>query len=89
MMHHVQIAQRAFNTPLMAVDPAKALASSSGLGPRITGQEISLAGLDLSAADIERASPRRRASLFGNDLVQRHQRDVAASPSRWSMPASR
>ena len=39
MMHHAQIAQRAFNTPLM-VDPAKALAFLSGLGPRITGQEI-------------------------------------------------
>lgn len=35
MMHHAQIAQRAFNTPLM-VDPAKALAFLSGLGPRIT-----------------------------------------------------
>ena len=33
-MHHVQIAQRAFNTPLM-LDPAKALAFLSGLGPRI------------------------------------------------------
>ncbi len=32
MMHHAQIAQRAFNTPLM-VDPAKALAFLSGLGP--------------------------------------------------------
>ena len=37
MMYHAQIAQRAFNTPLM-VDPAKALAFLSGLGPRITGQ---------------------------------------------------
>ena len=34
MMHYAQIAQRAFNTPLM-VDPAKALAFLSGLGPRI------------------------------------------------------
>ena len=31
MMHHAQIAQRAFNTPLM-VDPAKAMAFLSGLG---------------------------------------------------------
>jgi hypothetical protein len=38
-MHHAQIAQRAFNTPLM-VNPAKALAFLSGVGPRITGQEI-------------------------------------------------
>ena len=30
MMHHTQIAQRVFNTPLM-VDPAKALAFLTGL----------------------------------------------------------
>lgn len=43
-MHHIQIAQRAFNTPLM-VDPAKALAFLSGLGQRITGQDITFAGV--------------------------------------------
>ena len=42
MMHHTQIAQRVFNTPLM-VDPAKALAFLTGLGPRITGREVSVA----------------------------------------------
>ena len=52
MMHHVQIAQRAFNTPLM-VDPAKALAFLSGLGPRITGQEISLAVLTVDGKDYQ------------------------------------
>jgi len=36
MMHHAQIAQRAFNTPLM-VDPAKALAFLSGVGPASPG----------------------------------------------------
>ena len=50
MMHHAQIAQRAFNTPLM-VDPAKALAFLSGLGPRITGQEITFQGLEVDASN--------------------------------------
>jgi len=74
MMHHAQIAQRAFNTPLM-VDPAKALAFLSGLGPRITGQEITFQGLDVDAADQTAAALPARASLFGNDLAQRHQRN--------------
>ena len=74
MMHHAQIAQRAFNTPLM-VDPAKALAFLSGLGPRIAGQEISFQGLAVEADDQTAASLPARASLFGNDLAQRHQRN--------------
>jgi signal peptide peptidase SppA len=74
MMHHAQIAQRAFNTPLM-VDPAKALAFLSGLGPRITGQEITFQGLEVDASDQATATMPARASLFGNDLAQRHQRN--------------
>jgi ClpP class serine protease len=74
MMHHAQIAQRAFNTPLM-VDPAKALAFLSGLGPRITGQEITFQGLDVQPAEQTAAVLPARASLFGNDLAQRHQRN--------------
>ncbi len=74
MMHHAQIAQRAFNTPLM-VDPAKALAFLSGLGPRITGQEITFQGLEVEATDEAAAAQPARASLFGNDLAQRHQRN--------------
>lgn len=73
-MHHAQIAQRAFNTPLM-VDPAKALAFLSGMGPRITGQEITFQGLEVEASDQAAASLPARASLFGNDLAQRHQRN--------------
>jgi ClpP class serine protease len=73
-MHHAQIAQRAFNTPLM-VDPAKALAFLSGLGPRITGQEITFQGLEAEAEDQAAAALPARASLFGNDLAQRHQRN--------------
>lgn len=74
MMHHAQIAQRAFNTPLM-VDPAKALAFLSGLGPRITGQEIAFHGVDEDASDQTAVALPARASLFGNDLAQRHQRN--------------
>ena len=74
MMHHAQIAQRAFNTPLM-VDPAKALAFLSGLGPRITGKEITFQGLEVEVTDQTAASMPARASLFGNDLAQRHQRN--------------
>lgn len=74
MMHHAQIAQRAFNTPLM-VGPAKALAFLSGLGPRITGQEITFQGIALPSADVEHAALPVRDSLFGTDLAQRHQRN--------------
>ena len=74
MMHHAQIAQRAFNTPLM-VDPAKALAFLSGLGPRITGQEITFLGVDADASDQTAVALPARASLFGNDLAQRNQRN--------------
>lgn len=74
MMHYAQIAQRAFNTPLM-VDPAKALAFLSGLGPRITGQEITFHGLEVDSVDQATAAVPARASLFGNDLAQRHQRN--------------
>jgi signal peptide peptidase SppA len=74
MMHHAQIAQRAFNTPLM-VDPAKALAFLSGLGPRITGQEITFQGLEVDSIDQATAALPARASLFSNDLAQRHQRN--------------
>ena len=74
MTHHAQIAQRAFNTPLM-VDPAKALAFLSGLGPRITGQDITFQGVDTPCVGIEDTTPPARASLFGNDLAQRHQRN--------------
>ena len=74
MMHHAQIAQRAFNTPLM-VDPAKALAFLSGLGPRISGQDITFQGLDADIPDRAAAALPARASLFGNDIARRHQRN--------------
>lgn len=73
-MHHTQIAQRVFNTPLM-VDPAKALAFLTGLGPRITGREISVDGLEVTAEDQTSATQPARASLFGDDLTNRQARN--------------
>ncbi|MCW3784234.1 S49 family peptidase [Defluviimonas salinarum] len=67
-MHHTQIAQRVFNTPLM-VDPAKALAFLAGLGPRITGGEISVEGFETSVVDQAAATRPARASLFGDGLT--------------------
>lgn len=81
MMHHAQIAQRAFNTPLM-VEPAKALAFLSGLGPRIAGGAVSFAGFgdevgaggfpwDGPGADaIAEAARTARGSLIGGDLAR-------------------
>ena len=40
-MFHAQIAQRAFNTPLLA-EPSKAMAFLSGLGPRVRFTTIPL-----------------------------------------------
>ena len=73
-MHHTQIAQRVFNTPLM-VDPAKALAFLTGLGPRITGQDISIEGLEIAAEYRDAATLPARASLFGDDLTSRQERN--------------
>ena len=73
-MHHTQIAQRVFNTPLM-VDPAKALAFLTGLGPRITGREITVDGDEIAAEAQEAASLSVRASLFGDDLTSRQARN--------------
>ncbi|MBW0159480.1 S49 family peptidase [Sedimentimonas flavescens] len=77
-MHHTQIAQRVFNTALM-VDPAKALAFLSGLGPRITGREISVEGLEIAAEDQTAATLPARVSLFGDGL-RRHQPGPGAHP---------
>ncbi len=73
-MHHTQIAQRVFNTPLM-VDPAKALAFLTGLGPRIVGREVSIEGLDVAAEAQDAATLPARASLFGDDLTSRQSRN--------------
>ncbi len=67
-MHHTQIAQRVFNTPLM-VDPAKALAFLTGFGSRIAGREISVEGVEIAAEALDTATLPALASLFGDDLI--------------------
>lgn len=69
MMHHARIAQRAFNTPLM-VEPSKALAFLSGLGPRIAGQEITFHGPDLAEAGNNRTALPAQASLIGGGIAE-------------------
>jgi len=70
MMHHARIAQRAFNTPLM-VEPSKARAFLSGLGPRIAGQEITFRGGDLAESDVTRTALPAHASLIGGGIAAR------------------
>ena len=78
MMFHTQIAQRAFNTPLL-VEPSKAMAFLSGLGPRITGRQLRLSGLEVAPEDLAQAArPARSGILTGvltNGLAEQYQRD--------------
>jgi ClpP class serine protease len=68
-MLHARIAARAFNTPLL-VEPSKAMAFLSGLGPRILGRQIAAAGVAEGDSVPEMAPmPSRRASLLAGDLL--------------------
>ena len=71
-MFHAQIAQRAFNTPLL-VEPSKAMAFLSGLGPRITGRQLRLAGLDAPPEDTANAALPARAGILTNGLAEQYQ----------------
>ena len=73
-MFHAQIAQRAFNTPLL-VEPSKAMAFLSGLGPRITGRQLRLAGFEASPEDLAHAALPARAGILTNGLAAQYQRD--------------
>lgn len=70
---HVQIVQRAFNTPLM-VDPAKAMAFLAGLGPRIAGRQIDVATLDtggITPSSTHAGALRStRSSLLGGEATE-------------------
>ena len=69
-MLHARIAARAFNTPLL-VEPSKAMAFLSGLGPRILGRQVELAeGCD---APVSAASLPARASILAGNLTERLQ----------------
>ena len=73
-MFHAQIAQRAFNTPLL-VEPSKAMAFLSGLGPRITGRQLRLTGWDEAPEDFAHATLPARAGILTNGLAEQYQRD--------------
>ncbi len=73
-MFHAQIAQRAFNTPLL-VEPSKALAFLAGLGPRITGRELRLTGLDVGSEEMTRATLPARAGILTNGLFEQIQQN--------------
>lgn len=66
MMLHARIAARAFNTPLL-VEPTKAVAFLSGLGPRILGRQIEMEeGTDTPEST---ASLPARASILAGGLL--------------------
>lgn len=71
-MLHARIAARAFNTPLL-VEPSKAMAFLSGLGPRILGRRVKLVDSD-DVPDGTAALPARASILAGNltEQLQQH-----------------
>ena len=73
-MFHAQIAQRAFNTPLL-VEPSKAMAFLSGLGPRILGRPMQVAGPDVALENLTQATLPVRAGILTNGLADQFQRD--------------
>ena len=77
-MFHAQIAQRAFNTPLL-VEPSKAMAFLSGLGPRITGRQLRLTGTNFAPEDAANAALPARAGILINGLAKQYQRDGQAA----------
>lgn len=62
-MLHARIAARAFNTPLL-VEPTKAMAFLSGLGPRILGRRVEMVDSD-GASDGAAYLPARASILAG------------------------
>ena len=73
-MFHAQIAQRAFNTPLL-VEPSKAMAFLSGLGPRITGRQLHVASVEISPEDMAHVALPARTGILTNGLTEQYQRD--------------
>ncbi|MCL4747534.1 MAG: S49 family peptidase [Burkholderiaceae bacterium] len=74
MMLHARIAARAFNTPLL-VEPSKAMAFLSGLGPRILGRLVETVDtVEAVDAAPTTASPARASLLAGGlaDSYRQH-----------------
>jgi capsid assembly protease len=70
-MLHARIAARAFNTPLL-VEPSKAMAFLSGLGPRILGRRVEM--VDGSDTPDNTTALPARASLLAGSLTESYQR---------------
>ncbi|HEV8033522.1 S49 family peptidase [Yoonia sp.] len=68
-MLHARISARAFNTPLL-VQPSKAMAFLSGLGPHILGRQVELVGGDLIDVPSSATLP-ARASILAGGLPER------------------
>jgi capsid assembly protease len=77
-MLHARIVARAFNTPLL-VEPSKAMAFLSGLGPRILGRRIDSVGAE-GVQDSPTPPPARASILAGNLAERLRQRDDAPYP---------
>ena len=73
-MFHAQIAQRAFNTPLL-IEPSNAMAFLSGLGPRITGRQLRLAGIEVAPEAMAHAALPVRAGILTNGLADQYRGD--------------
>ena len=73
-MFHAQIAQRAFNTPLL-VEPSKATAFLSGLGPRITGRQLRMVGLEVAPEELAHATLPARTGILTNGLAEQYASD--------------
>jgi capsid assembly protease len=74
-MLHARIAARAFNTPLL-VEPTKAMAFLSGLGPRILGRRVEMVDSD-GASDGAAYLP-ARASILAGGLTESLQHNADA-----------
>ena len=65
-MLHARIAARAFNTPLL-IEPSKAMALLSGLGPRILGRRVEIS--DENGALESTVVPPARASILAGGML--------------------
>jgi signal peptide peptidase SppA len=68
-MLHARIAARAFNTPLL-VEPSKAMAFLSGLGPRILGRKVEMVCGDGTGETDHAAALPARASILSGGLLE-------------------
>jgi capsid assembly protease len=77
-MLHARITARAFNTPLL-VEPSKAMAFLSGLGPRILGRQVELTERD-DVSEVTTPLPTHASILAGGLTERLQQRGDARFP---------